>query len=237
VSDVGLDVEVLREQQRYYDERAEEYDDWFNRTGRYDRGELATAAWFREIEEVRTALEQLPLDGVHLLELAPGTGIWTSLIAPRAKSLTIVDGSLAMVDVARRRLGSLWDSVAFIHQDLFDWEPASVFDGVLMCFWLSHVPRAGLSDFVEKISKATAQGGVVFFLDSRPEPQSTANDHVLPKSDQELMTRRLDDGREFSIIKNFWDARFLEGQFDRHGITLKVTETASFFQFGVGVRR
>ena len=104
---------VIEEQVRYYDARAREYDDWFFRRGRYHRGEEETAAWFLELEEVRRALERVPIDGANVLELAPGTGLWTEIITRRASSVTAGDASLEMVEVAKDRLGATWDEVTF----------------------------------------------------------------------------------------------------------------------------
>jgi len=236
---VGLqesDAELLREQLRYYDARAEEYDDWFFRQGRYDRGEEATVTWFKELGEVEVALERLPLDGAELLELAPGTGLWTERLVGRAATLTAVDGSLEMIEVAKRRLGERWNLVTFIQADLFDWEPTTRYDGAVLCFWISHVPRALLDDFVRKVAQALKPGGFVFFLDSRRDPRSTADDHVLPDLGEQHMIRRLHDGREFSIVKNFWEPQHLVECFAEHGISLTVSETATYFQVGVGKR-
>jgi len=76
----------------------------------------------------------------------------------------------------------------------------------------------------------------VFFVDGCREPTSTARDHVLPTEGDELMRRRLDDGREFSIVKNFWSSSELEHRCADAGLAVTVNETAHFFQFGVGVR-
>ena len=231
------DAELLREQLRYYDARAEEYDDWFYRRGRYDRGEQATVTWFKELGEVEMALDQLPLDGAELLELAPGTGLWTERLVDPAATLTAIDGSLEMIEVAKRRLGKRWKLVTFMQADLFDWEPTARYDGVVFCFWISHVPRALLNDFARKVSQALKPGGFVFFLDSRRDPRSTAGDHVLPDLGEESMIRRLHDGREFSIVKNFWEPQLLVERFAEHGIALTVSETPTYFQVGVGTRR
>src|SRR6266508_6846961 len=53
-----------------------EYDEWWQRRGRYDRGSEENARWFSERTEVLTAFDRLDLRG-DVLELAPGTGIWT----------------------------------------------------------------------------------------------------------------------------------------------------------------
>ena len=49
---------LLAEQARYYRERAGEYEDWWFRRGRYDRGADANARWFAEVAEVQNALER-----------------------------------------------------------------------------------------------------------------------------------------------------------------------------------
>ena len=40
---------ILDEQLTYYRARAPEYDEWFMRTGRYDRGPEHSAEWFSEV--------------------------------------------------------------------------------------------------------------------------------------------------------------------------------------------
>lgn len=75
-------IEVLLEEQvAYYRARASEYDDWFLRRGRYDRGVVRNLRWFEQVEQVRARLAsaqaELP-ENVRVLELACGTGLWTT---------------------------------------------------------------------------------------------------------------------------------------------------------------
>ena len=231
------DADVLLEQIQYYRARATEYDDWFLRLGRYDRGEDATRRWFEQVEEVRRALRALPLDGKNILELAPGTGIWTQELCNRVAHLTAVDVSSEMMALNRQRLGNRADKVTFVEADLFEWLPAQQFDAVVFCFWISHIPVNRIDQFLANIVTMLVPGGTVFFLDARKEHTSTATDHVLPSSDEEVMTRRLDDGREFNIIKNFWTAAVLEDKCRRAGLDVQIHETADYFQFGTGTRR
>ena len=49
---------ALEQQLDYYRARAGEYDDWWFRTGRYDRGPEANAAWFAEVATLEAALER-----------------------------------------------------------------------------------------------------------------------------------------------------------------------------------
>ena len=228
---------VLLEQIEYYQARANEYDDWFLRLGRYDRGEDATRRWFEQVEEVRQALRAIPLDGKNILELAPGTGIWTEEICTRATHLTAVDSSSEMIALNRVRLGRRAEKVTFIEANLFEWLPTQEFDAVVFCFWISHIPVGRIDEFLANVVKMLTPGGTVFFLDARKEHTSTAIDHLLPSREEELMTRRLDDGREFTIIKNFWNAGALEEKCARAGLKVEIRETADYFQFGIGTRR
>ena len=50
------DDELLAEQVAYYQARAGEYDEWFLREGRHDRGPEWNRRWFSELEEVRREL-------------------------------------------------------------------------------------------------------------------------------------------------------------------------------------
>jgi ubiquinone/menaquinone biosynthesis C-methylase UbiE len=74
-----MDTNILQEQIRYYRDRAPEYDEWFFRQGRYDRGAAHREQWFAEISEVESALFSIDLRG-DMLELACGTGLWTIAI-------------------------------------------------------------------------------------------------------------------------------------------------------------
>ena len=54
-TDNTLDA-ILAGQQAYYRARAPEYDQWFLRQGRYDRGPEETAAWFSEVRRLDDVL-------------------------------------------------------------------------------------------------------------------------------------------------------------------------------------
>jgi ubiquinone/menaquinone biosynthesis C-methylase UbiE len=227
---------VIAGQIEYYRARAAEYDSWFNRTGRYDKGATVNQAWFDEAAVVRADLAALPLDGADVLELAPGTGIWTEQLVKRTRQVTAVDASPEMVDINRARLGGDAGKVEYVIADLFAWEPGRTYDAVVFCFWISHIPERLLDGFLAKVSRALRPGGSVFFLDAQREPDSQAIDHVLPEQGSEVMTRKLDDGREFTIVKNFWEPADLEQRCSAVGLNAEVRTTERFFSYGIGVK-
>jgi SAM-dependent methyltransferase len=89
---------ILKEQKAYYEARAQEYDDWFYRRGRYDRGPAHTRQWQAEIEEVRHALRMANLSG-HIVDIAAGTGIWTQELLNIADHITALDSSEEMMEL------------------------------------------------------------------------------------------------------------------------------------------
>src|SRR5437588_4564864 len=89
---------LLREQMEYYRARAPEYDEWFLRQGRYDRGPADNRQWFDEAAQVGSMLTAFEPVG-RVLELAGGTGLWTRELARFAGRLTVVDSSREMLAI------------------------------------------------------------------------------------------------------------------------------------------
>jgi SAM-dependent methyltransferase len=223
----------LREQLEYYRARAAEYDQWWLRQGRYDRGADNNAPWFAEAAAVSAALKAFGPAG-RILELACGTGIWSEQLLPFASHLTAVDGSPEMLGITASRLRS--PKVTCIEADLFNWQPAGQFDIVFFGFWLSHVPPERFDAFWELVRSCLAPGGRVFFVDSRYDPTSTAVDHRLPEQEEtKVARRRLNDGREFQVYKVFYRTDELTDRLRQLGWRFEVRETEHYFLYGWGV--
>ena len=224
-----IDDPALSEQLDYYQARAGEYDQWWLRKGRYDRGTLDNRRWFEESKELIAALDDFKPSG-RVLELASGTGIWSEKLLGFTTDLTLVDGSQEMLRLAERRLKTA--SVTYIQANLFDWSPPHQYDTVFFAFWLSHVPPARFDRFWELVGKCLAPGGRVFFIDSRHELTSTAHDHFLPNEQTIQLKRRLNDGREFRIYKVFHRPGELQSRLAGLGWNVQVRATERYFIHG-----
>ncbi|HEU5367460.1 MAG TPA: class I SAM-dependent methyltransferase [Ktedonobacterales bacterium] len=228
---------LLLEQIAYYRARAGEYDEWFLRQGRYDRGPELNRQWFAEAEEVAQALAAFAPTG-RVLELACGTGLWTQHLARYAASITAVDSSPEVIAINRERLGAgNADTVEYVQADLFAWQPTSQYDVVFFSFWLSHVPPERFAAFWEMIRAALAPGGRVFFIDSLYSETSTASDHHLEGEEATTLTRRLNDGQEFRIVKVFYQPEKLASHLDAPGWQAQVRATAHYFLYGSAERK
>ncbi|MEU4162110.1 class I SAM-dependent methyltransferase [Actinoplanes sp. NPDC026670] len=217
----------LAEQLAYYSQRAPHYDDWWLRRGVFDKGDAANSVWFREAGVALAALEAADL-GADVLELAPGTGTWSVHLAPRAATLTLVDGSAEML---AHNPVTASPQVRTQIADLFTWDTEERFDSVVFTFWISHVPRERLASFFTRVASWLRPGGTVFFVDDAPV--SSSEPHVAATAGQK-MVRLLNDGTRATIVKNFYTADELVDAAVRAGITLQVQETGTLFQYGLG---
>ncbi len=226
---------LLGEQLAYYRARAPEYDDWWLRRGRFDRGEELNAAWRSDLAEVERSLAAFLAATCpgRALELACGTGLYTRLLASRVGQLTAVDGSPEVLALNRARMEGRGTPLPdYVEADLFAWSPTERYDLVFMSFWLSHVPKARLPGFWAMVRGALAPGGTAYVIDSAWEPTSHAVDHATPDRDSGVATRRLGDGREFRVVKVFWKPDDLNAQFAVLGFDATIAQTPRYFIHG-----
>lgn len=229
----GDQDKFLKEQIDYYQARAGEYDEWFFRQGRYDRGPELNQRWFNEIGIIRQALDLFKPEG-EVLELACGTGIWTQYLLRFTDRITAVDAATEALAINQRRTQS--SSVRYKQENLFSWQPDKEYDLVFFSFWLSHVPPERFEAFWNMVSRALTPEGRVFFIDSQYEPTSTARDHQLREEQSTVVNRRLNDGREFQIVKVFYYAPDLSQRLGKLGWSCAIKETESYFLYGSGVK-
>jgi SAM-dependent methyltransferase len=226
------DRTLLDDQIAYYRARAAEYDAWWFRTGRFDRGADNNAAWRAEVGIVETAVAEMlaKLRPSTVLELACGTGLFTRHLAPRVAAVTAVDASPEVIAINRSRVAS--PNVRYVQADLFAFEPDTRYDCVFMSFWLSHVPHARFDAFWSMVRRALAPGGFAYVIDSAHDPTSTAANHPAPDRHAGIVTRKLDDGREFRIVKVFWEPAALADRLRALGFDADIGATARYFIYG-----
>ncbi len=225
----SLNRELLDEQIEYYRARAPEYDEWFFRLGRYDRGEPHRRAWFSEVSQVEAALGEARPQG-RVLELACGTGLWTRHLAEMPASVAAVDASGEALELNQRRVGS--SKVHYVCADLFDWEPGETFDFIFFGFWLSHVPAERFDWFWSRVRGALGTNGRAFFVDNARNPEIAAANHQIPAVGSFVMERRLNDGRQFRVVKVFYEPAPLQERLARRGWRGFVRTSGEFFIYG-----
>jgi SAM-dependent methyltransferase len=168
---------------RYYEARAEEYDEWYEGRGRF--ADRERPGWTAEVDRLTTFVRELA--PARTLDIACGTGFLTRHLRGRAVGL---DRSAAMLDVTRRRIGGavlVADALALPF-------PAGAFDRVLTGHFYGHLPPAERGAFLAEARRVCAELIVV---------DSALRDGVAAEQWQE---RVLNDGSRHQIFK-----RYLEG--------------------------
>jgi 2-polyprenyl-3-methyl-5-hydroxy-6-metoxy-1,4-benzoquinol methylase len=226
---------ILQQQVEYYRARAGEYDQWWFRTGRYDRGPEFNAQWQAEVVEVEDALASwiAARRPRTVLELACGTGLFTRRLAPCVANLTAVDASPEVIAINRARVAA--DNVEYIQADLFSWRSPRRYDAVFFSFWLSHVPQDCFASFWETVAATLSPGGAAYLIDSAFDTMSTAKDHQAPRRDAGVVTRKLNDGREFRIVKLFYRPEELTAKLSAIGWRADIRQTEHYFIHGQAV--
>lgn len=227
---------LLCEQMAYYRARSPDYDQWWLREGKYDRGPKFRRRWIDETNQVRAALDEFGARG-RVLEIACGTGWWTAQLAARAEQITVIDASSEMLERCRVRVEADGRSAAkleCLHSDIWEWRPERCFDAVFFGFWLSHVPEVRFDGFWEQVDAALLPGGRVFFVDSADPAGSSRAGYTAETSEAEL--RELNDGRRYQIVKRYFDPGWLRQRLAGIGWDFQVNRTAEFFLHAQGGR-
>jgi SAM-dependent methyltransferase len=213
--------EAIRAQKQYYDLRAPDY---LSPHGS-DRRKPGTL----DQSDARVLVDELAPRG-DVLELACGPGGFTAELARHATTITAVDASPQML--ARNRAEVASANVRYVEADLFDWRPERAYDLVFFGFWLSHVPGERFDEFWQLVRAAVRDGGRVAFVDE--DDRAAANDDVRTIDGVPLARRRLTDGREFDVIKLFWNPDDLAARLDTLGWTFDIRRVLDTFIYGVG---
>jgi SAM-dependent methyltransferase len=141
--------------------------------------------------------------GRRVLEIACGTGHWTAVAAQTAGWILASDITPDLVQVARRKTaGNLVD---FMVADACKLPLKSdTFDCGMAHFWLSHLPRSGLFDFVNGLRQLLQSGSRMLFVDTK---WVDGYRKAIARSDAGGNTyhlRTLRDGSQYEILKNYF---------------------------------
>jgi demethylmenaquinone methyltransferase/2-methoxy-6-polyprenyl-1,4-benzoquinol methylase len=179
---------------KYYQMRALEYDNVYTRDNPGRQEELAELY----------ALSGDTLKGHHVLDIACGTGYWTRIISEQAVSIVGTDINPATLAEAEKKEYKC--PVRFVQADVFDLPfTNNEFDGLLTSFILSHIKRQDLECLAQGIAHVIKPGSPVFLCDNNLICEQKPdliwdNEHI-----NSYKKRRLEDGSEYRILKNYFD--------------------------------
>lgn len=207
---------------RYYEQRAPEYDDWYERRGRYD-DPATNAQWHAEVAHLGRLADACA--GGQVLDLAAGTGRWTPhLAAPPGSRVVGADYAPAMLAQGRARMERA-DLAARLDQVRADAYAlpfaAGTFDTVFFGFWLSHVPLERVAPFLAGVVRVCRPGGRVLIFDSQQPPDRAAR--------VEIQDRPLNDGSRHTVLKVYYTPDQLAAALAPFGTVRQALSTGRFF--------
>jgi SAM-dependent methyltransferase len=213
--------DLHEEQVRYYRERASEYDT----TSRPADDPFAAI-------DAEIAADLRRLGPVELaIELGPGTGNFTAVVADFARRVIAVDSSPEMLAINEEKVRA--PNVTRVADDVFAWTPPERASLVVFAFLLSHVPLARFDPFWAAVGDMLAPIGRVFVAD---EASHVLWDEDAVDGHDDVVYRTLSDGRRFRIVKRRWDPVDLEARLASLGWTARFTRRDPFF-WGIVTRR
>lgn len=218
MADDGL-TELLDEQVAYYRARASEYD----RTA-----PLTDEDGYPGLLE---ALRRFAPRG-RVLELACGTGQWTTELAQWATQLTVVDASSEMLAINRARAART--DVVYVQADLFSWRPQERYDVVFFSAWLSHVPPSRFDDFWTLVANCLTEDGRVFVIDELPAVRNI--ERAIPNAVAPVVERQLTTGQRFRIVKVFYEPQRLVAKLAASGWQAEVQPVGWRFFYATAER-
>lgn len=138
----------------------------------------------------------------EVLEIACGTGFWTTYISEVATSLLATDVNKAVIDIARKKEFSN-PAVKFEITDFYDFRGAKKFESLFGGFIWSHIPKEELGSFYKTINSFVNKDGLVVLMDNFYVPGSNQPVTRTDENQNTFQTRSLSDGSVHEILKNF----------------------------------
>ena len=213
----------------YYDERAEEYDEIYEGKG---PATCRPEVYAIDIEGIGKFAESFGKG--NILDIACGSGYWLKFLYNKCGTFTFLDQSEQMLKECRlkaERFGITGRS-RFIKSDILDYffEETDRFDCAFIGFLLGHFTKTQEEVFFKKLKDILKPGAEILIIDS------TWNKERAKKLNKEdIVERRLNDGRTFKIYKKYFDEDDLPALLNNYGITVKDSFFGNTFAAVIGI--
>ena len=189
----------------YYKGRAEEYEEIYQRDDPIRQ---------EEQRGIATALQNA-LQGRRILEIACGTGYWTQFLSCTAQQIIATDIVDEVLGIAK---GKQYEcAVSFHRGDAYNlsFEDDS-FGGGLANSWLSHIPKEKIDSFLKGFHQVLQVGSRVFMADNVYVPGVGGELVAVDGDDNTYKLRKLKDGSEHLVLKNYYSVEELLEIFGRY---------------------
>jgi SAM-dependent methyltransferase len=195
---------------RYYARRAGEYEDIYRKPERQS-----------DLRDLESRLSSA-FAGLDVLEIACGTGYWTPFIARSARSIHAIDVNPEVLELARRKeYGEC--PVTFAVADDFRLGSIPRRCNAAFCgFWWSHIPLETIAAFLSGLHARLEPRAKVVLLDNRFVGGSSTPIARRDEKGNTFQRRRLKDGTEYEVLKNFPTEEDIMAQLKNHAEDIRI---------------
>ena len=159
------------------------------------------------------------LSGLDVIDIGCGTGYWTKIVSETARSIVGIDINQTVLDIAVSKTYRCPTEFKIMDAYRIDY-PEKTFSGALASFWLSHVDRVNLDEWIRQMHRILKPGARVFISDNTFIEGIGGDLVTKPGDPNTYKLRTLDDGSKHLIVKNYFTKDELAELFGRHAIDI-----------------
>lgn len=189
----------------YYSKRAKEYERIYHRDDPVRQSEQ---------NEIAAAIKEVFKD-LRVLEVACGTGFWTTFLSEVANNITAIDISDEVLVIARSKKYQC--VVNFQNADAYKLPfERNAYDGGMAHFWFSHIPKEKIELFLDGFHRVLMDDAPVFMTDN---VYNKGVGGELVKRPGDLNTykiRILENGEKYEVLKNYYSEAQLKDIFGKY---------------------
>ncbi len=199
----------MNQQKQYYHQRAKEYEQVYKKPERQE-----------DLKKLHTYVQEQAV-GKKIVEIACGTGYWTKTLAESGKTMHACDYNKAVLEIAKEKK---YGTTPVTFQQIDVWKlqpPKTLYDLVFGGFIWSHILKERLPDFIKLLWKQVHKNGSLLMIDNRYVEGSSTPIARTDEMGNTYQMRRLANGDEFEVLKNFPEQKEVYGALKEMGLTIE----------------
>lgn len=195
-----------------------EKDDFLRQVGKTFRGETISSRQLQTIIAEIRSKTGLTSDDI-VLDVCCGNGLVTSAIAAECRSVTGVDFSKPLIDIAQSSFKR--ENIRYFCMSALDIQPGKIalsapFTKVYMCEALQHFCEDEFPVLLEALLNVTVQSAVFLFA-SVPDIEKLWSFYDIQKKEEHI--RRMNEGND--PLGTWWNKAYIAETCERYGLTCR----------------
>jgi len=180
----------MKNTEKYYDECAYEYDNFYISRERY-----------KDYKKIEERIQQ-EIENKSILELACGTGHWTNFFSKFAKMITAVDKSTNMLNIAKNKIDE--DKVYFINDDVYNLSSIenNKYEVIISVFLYSHIAIQEKEKFFTSMHSKLKNNGTIILIDNLHIKGSSFPINKIDIHGNRFQKRELSNKNNYMVLKN-----------------------------------